>query len=87
MGPRIREDNGRARTVREPPLRERMMLGTGFTPIPRLYGGGRFAGKREWCAGITVGLGGRVVREPPLREKGEGARWRDSFDSGLLRSE
>ena len=39
MGPRIREDNGRARTVRESPLRERMMLGTGFTPIPRFHEG------------------------------------------------
>ena len=41
MGPRIREDNGRARTVPEPPLRvwERMMLGTGFTPIPRFHEG------------------------------------------------
>ena len=24
--------------------------------------------QREWCVGITVGLGGRAVREPPLRE-------------------
>ena len=36
---------------------------------PRLYGGGRFAGKRDRCVGITVGLGGRAVREPPLRER------------------
>ena len=40
MGPRMREDNGRrGRAVREPPLRERMLSGTGFTPIPRLHEG------------------------------------------------
>ena len=27
------------RAVREPPLRERMLSGTGFTPIPRLHEG------------------------------------------------
>ena len=40
MGSRIREDNGRGgRLAREPLLRGRMMLGTGFTPIPRLHEG------------------------------------------------
>ena len=37
MGPRIREDRGRGRAVREPQLGGRMLSGTGFTSIPRLH--------------------------------------------------
>ena len=54
MGPRMREDNGRGgrgttegvgpriredKEGRKPPIRGRMLLGTGVTPIPRLHEG------------------------------------------------
>ena len=46
MGPRIREDNGGGRTVREPALRKRV----GLDSSPRLRGG-------RLCAGIGRGCG------------------------------
>ena len=45
----------------------RVGMGDGF-PTP-CFGGRLCGGKRIGRDGITVGLGGRAVREPPLRER------------------
>ena len=63
------------RAVREPPLRERMLSGTGFTPIPRLHEGRLFAGitdREGWvpvCARTTRGRAARFLGSASLRSE------------------